>query len=68
MVEDLDDAEVADYNSNTTSPLPKIPDSLMTCLHESFSQTPKSICLLPSLTMKGNNIWQHPIMPETAQS
>jgi hypothetical protein len=52
-VDDLDDVEVPDYMSDTTSPLPKIPDSLMTCLHESFDTTPKCISLLPNLTMKG---------------
>ena len=51
-MDDLDDVEVSDYVSNTT-PLPKIPESLMTCLHESFGETPKSISLLPNLTIKG---------------
>jgi len=51
--DDLDDVEVPDYTSDTTSPLPKISDSLMECLHESFDKTPKCISLLPNLTMKG---------------
>jgi hypothetical protein len=52
-MDDLDDAEVSDYASDATSPLPKISDSLMTCLQESFDKTPKCIALLPNLTMKG---------------
>lgn len=50
-MDDLD-VEESDYVSDT-SPLPKIPDSLMICLHESFDETPKCISLLPNLTMKG---------------
>ena len=52
-MDDFDDVEVSDYASDATSPLPKIPDSLMTCLHESFDKTPKCIAILPNLTMKG---------------
>jgi hypothetical protein len=52
-MDDLDDVEASDCATDTTSPLPKIPDDLMTCLHESFGETPKSISLLPNLTMKG---------------
>jgi len=52
-MDDLDVEEVSDYVSDTTSPLPEIPDSLMTCLHESFGETPKCISLLPNLTVKG---------------
>lgn len=54
-MDDLDEVEVevSDYASDTTSPLPKIPDFLMTCLLESFDATPKCISLLPNLTIKG---------------
>ena len=52
-MDDLDDVEVSDCATDTTSPLPNIPDSLLTCLRESFGETPKSISLLPNLTMKG---------------
>ena len=53
-MDELDDnEELSDYASDTTSPLPKIPDSLMTCLLESFDETPKCIGLLPNLTMNG---------------
>jgi hypothetical protein len=52
-VDDLDEVEVSDYASDTTSPLPTIPDFLMTCLLESFNETPKCISLLPNLTIKG---------------
>jgi hypothetical protein len=51
-MDDLDDVEVSD-TSDSSSPLSKIPDSLMTCLRESFDETPKCIALLPNLTMKG---------------
>ena len=51
--DNLDDVEVSDYASDTTSPLTEIFGSLMTCLHENFDETPKSISLLPNLTMKG---------------
>lgn len=52
-MDDLDDVEVSDYAFDTARPLPKIPDSLMACLHDSFDETPKCISLLPNLTMKG---------------
>ena len=53
-VDDFDDVqeEKFDYASNT-SPLPKMPESLMTCLLENFGETPRCIALLPNLTMKG---------------
>ena len=51
-MDDLDDVEEMS-TSDTTSPLPKIPDSLTTCLQESFGGTAKVIALLPNLTMKG---------------
>ena len=53
-MDDFDDVqeEKFDYASNT-SPLPKMPESLMTCLLENFGETPRCIALLPNLTMKG---------------
>lgn len=51
-VDDPDDVEVSDYVSDT-SPLSKIPDSLMKCLRESFGETPKSISVLPNFTVRG---------------
>jgi hypothetical protein len=50
-MDDLDDVESEDVSSDTTNP--KIPDSLMICLLESFGEIPKIISLLPNLTMKG---------------
>jgi hypothetical protein len=53
-MDDLDDAEEeSDYASDVTSPLQKIPDSLMTCLHESFGENTKCISMTPNLTRKG---------------
>ena len=51
-MDDLDDAEVMSA-SDATNPLTKIPDDLMTCLHESFGESPKCISVLPNLTLKG---------------
>ena len=53
VMDDLDEVEESGYAPDTTSPLPKIPDSLMTCLLESFDETPKCISILPNLSMKG---------------
>lgn len=53
-MDDPDDVEEAlDYTSDVTSHLQNIPDSLMTCLHESFGGTPKCVSILRNLTRKG---------------
>ena len=50
-MDDFDNVDSEDMSSDTTNP--KIPDSLMECLLERFGEIPKSISLLPNLTMKG---------------
>ena len=50
-MDDFDNVDSEDTSSDTTNP--KIPDSLMECLLERFGEIPKSISLLPNLTMKG---------------
>ena len=53
-VDDIDDVEEENFDyASDTSPLPKMPESLMTCLVENFGETPRCIALLPNLTMKG---------------
>jgi len=51
-MDDLNDDEAVSA-PDTTRPLTKIPDDLMTCLHESFGETSKCISVLSNLTLKG---------------